>query len=623
MEYETCTIGFAYVSGINSATTTANGGKEAGFRQKHAFLNDLFCDFDRLCTLHGVEKIKTIGKVYMFAGGMPSPSILHAQNVATMSLAIVEKILTRPGLSWKIGIASGKAVAGVIGKSKFCFDVFGDTVNTASRMYSHCPKGRIQITPKTAALLEGQFNVQSRGEIEVKGKGKMETFFLVSTGGSRSGSILSTGDTISSRNSAKWIHVDDNEDSKNNDESVCTTNEITSTSTSNKVRRGFSKFFTQSSDDVFDGNFFDDSQDGFDNYNLPVSNTGSSKNIHTKSPPSWKRRIAKFFCVGATSGSDSDSSSDEFSTARPVGETVRDSRHGGGEVEIELGVRGSVSSSEGKHDDKRANEDYFRDKYKQEDKSLSAVSRAHKAFIQPYHAAFYYVQANWFILCNGKEALHSDDRAADQAYAHLYQIEKHFRDYLAEQCYSSAPAGWLLYYILLVAMAAYLNNKYYDVIDEPSKKGVIGMVSSSDVRFAEGTMSFVVTPCIVAFLAVMHLAQREALRLDEIYEESPENNEIEISLQQKRNSMESRMSLNQSTVDDASKGEEKDAIIDPVTENMEKCSGMYVFKINFNIFLVENSIPNKTFFFTKKKIFSQNTYGLDLCGSSYSYLYCS
>jgi adenylate cyclase len=153
-------------------------------------LNDIFNRFDRIADTRGLEKIKTIGDAYMVAAGLPDPVADHTQRAAHMALDMIDAIdrfNERSGykLRVRIGIDTGAVVAGVIGKRKFLYDLWGDVVNTASRMESHGVAGRIQVTDATRERLSAPFVLEQRGVIEVKGKGEMHTWFL----NSRSGSI--------------------------------------------------------------------------------------------------------------------------------------------------------------------------------------------------------------------------------------------------------------------------------------------------------------------------------------------------------------------------------------------------------------------------------------------------
>jgi adenylate cyclase len=147
-------------------------------------LNDLFSAFDELARRHGLEKIKTIGDAYMVAGGLPEPRPHHAEAVADMALAIRAEVARRSDpagepLAVRIGIDTGPVVAGVIGTQRFIYDLWGDTVNTASRMESQGATGCIQVTDRTYRRLRDGYRLQRRGPIPVKGKGEMVTWFLL------------------------------------------------------------------------------------------------------------------------------------------------------------------------------------------------------------------------------------------------------------------------------------------------------------------------------------------------------------------------------------------------------------------------------------------------------------
>jgi class 3 adenylate cyclase len=151
-------------------------------------LDDLFTAFDRLAERLGLEKIKTIGDAYMVVGGLPEPRPDHAQAVAEMALALREEAdrhldpAGRP-LQVRIGIDSGPVVAGVIGTAKFSYDLWGDTVNTASRMESTGTAGCIQVTDRTYRRLRGSYRFERRGAVPVKGKGELVTWYLVGRDG--------------------------------------------------------------------------------------------------------------------------------------------------------------------------------------------------------------------------------------------------------------------------------------------------------------------------------------------------------------------------------------------------------------------------------------------------------
>ncbi|MEC4985631.1 MAG: adenylate/guanylate cyclase domain-containing protein, partial [Oscillatoria sp. PMC 1076.18] len=147
-------------------------------------LNEIFSEFDRLTEQLQLEKIKTIGDAYMVVGGLPLERPDHAEAVAEMALQMqgaIAQFNLETGKSFKIriGIHSGSVVAGVIGVKKFIYDLWGDTVNIASRMESHGIPGCIQVTTATRSRLGDNYLLQKRGTIEIKGKGEMTTYLLL------------------------------------------------------------------------------------------------------------------------------------------------------------------------------------------------------------------------------------------------------------------------------------------------------------------------------------------------------------------------------------------------------------------------------------------------------------
>ena len=148
------------------------------------YLDRLFSHFDALAERYGLEKIKTIGDCYMVAAGVPTPRPDHARALALMALDMLEAMRSNDdvehlGLELRVGINSGPVVAGVIGRKRFLYDLWGDAVNTASRMESHGTPGRIQVTRSTYELLADEFECEPRGTISVKGKGELEAWYLV------------------------------------------------------------------------------------------------------------------------------------------------------------------------------------------------------------------------------------------------------------------------------------------------------------------------------------------------------------------------------------------------------------------------------------------------------------
>jgi class 3 adenylate cyclase len=152
-------------------------------REVVVVLNQIFSIFDGLVDRHGLEKIKTVGDAYMAVGGLTADGG-GAADVADMALDIVREMgryRTDSGVEMQIrvGMHVGPGIGGVIGLKKFIYDVWGDTVNTASRMESHGVPGRIQVTDGTAERLRDRYRFERRGTVEVKGKGPVETWFLV------------------------------------------------------------------------------------------------------------------------------------------------------------------------------------------------------------------------------------------------------------------------------------------------------------------------------------------------------------------------------------------------------------------------------------------------------------
>jgi guanylate cyclase len=148
-----------------------------------AWLNELYSAFDGFVEARGVEKIRTIGDNYMVAAGVPEPRQDHAVALTDLALDIRDYIAAAPSvrghrIDFRIGIHSGPVVGGVIGTHKFQYDLWGDAVNTASRMESHGVAGKIQISRATFELVRDHFECEARGAVAMKGKGELETWFV-------------------------------------------------------------------------------------------------------------------------------------------------------------------------------------------------------------------------------------------------------------------------------------------------------------------------------------------------------------------------------------------------------------------------------------------------------------
>ena len=150
-----------------------------------SLLGRVFSALDDLADRYGVEKIKTLGDGYLAVAGVPTPRPDHAEAAADMALDVSPTLRNAveaewPGLEVRVGIASGALVAGVIGRRRFSYDVWGDTVNTASRMASVAQPGSVVVTPETAAALTDAFRIEPMEEVPVKGKGVLRPYRVVS-----------------------------------------------------------------------------------------------------------------------------------------------------------------------------------------------------------------------------------------------------------------------------------------------------------------------------------------------------------------------------------------------------------------------------------------------------------
>ena len=176
--YPDASILFADMAGFTARASKMTPGGSRSIPQ------GVYTRIDSLVERHGLEKIKTTGNFYMVVSGVPEPRLDHAARIADLALDIREAITglvdaEGEAASMRIGIASGPVVAGVIGTRKFFYDVWGDAVNTASRMESTGAPGKIQVAEGTRELLSDDFVLEERGGVDVRGKGLMTTWFLI------------------------------------------------------------------------------------------------------------------------------------------------------------------------------------------------------------------------------------------------------------------------------------------------------------------------------------------------------------------------------------------------------------------------------------------------------------
>ena len=175
--FDNVTIIFADIVGFTEYASTMSANELV------AMLDEIFSEFDTLVDKYGIEKIKTIGDAYMAVGGLPVPDGQHCQNVANMAIEINEiikaKYAKKYNLKLRIGIHTGKAVAGVIGNKKFSYDIWGDAVNVASRFEASGYPEKIHITEDVKNILADDFIFEDCGEVEIKGKGMMKSYFLI------------------------------------------------------------------------------------------------------------------------------------------------------------------------------------------------------------------------------------------------------------------------------------------------------------------------------------------------------------------------------------------------------------------------------------------------------------
>jgi adenylate cyclase len=185
-EYPSVSVLFADIVGFTPLAARRSPGEMI------ELLGRLFARFDELVAERGLEKIKTMGDAYMAAGGLPEPLEDHALRTVDLGLAMIEVAAregvlgTEAGCTLRVGVHSGPVLAGVIGRHKFAFDLWGDTVNVASRLESHGLRNRVHISQATWLLIKDQFDAEPRGSIELRGHGAMHTYAVTGRRDSRS-----------------------------------------------------------------------------------------------------------------------------------------------------------------------------------------------------------------------------------------------------------------------------------------------------------------------------------------------------------------------------------------------------------------------------------------------------
>lgn len=176
--YDAVSILFADVVGFTPLSSAIEAEEMVNL------LNEIYTHFDTVVERFGLEKIRTMGDGYMVASGVPAPRPDHAHALADGALAMMDYIdrwrsPRAADIALRMGLSSGPVLAGVIGRKKFSYDVWGDPVNIASRMESHGVPGKIQVSPSAYELLKDDFLLEARGRVQIKGKGEMDTWFLI------------------------------------------------------------------------------------------------------------------------------------------------------------------------------------------------------------------------------------------------------------------------------------------------------------------------------------------------------------------------------------------------------------------------------------------------------------